>query len=199
MNYSGRAFPSFLLPFALSSPLSAWFLLSPLLSIKHANNLINHLSHFAWGDSEEGGCHPNKPFYPCKCFLYCLSVCLEASAARAQKLLNNRSSEAAGRRWHLSPITVEPPFPCRRPHQPVSHIYDPLSVVTSVEPPSPAAWPSHKHCGLPTWSRPLVGPWRILQDFAFIAPKWFGFFFASSMRLIHFQGKTTGALKHHVL
>lgn len=49
------------------------------------------------------------------------------------KLLNNRSFEAVGRLWHLSPITVEPPFPCHRPDQPVSHIYDPLSVVTSVK------------------------------------------------------------------
>lgn len=55
------------------------------------------------------------------------------SSSGCGKLLNNRSSEAVGRLWHLSPITVEPPFPCHRPDQPVSHIYDPLSVVTSVE------------------------------------------------------------------
>lgn len=68
-------------------PLNTWILLllSPFLSIKHANNLINHFSRFACGDREEGGRHPNKPFYPCKCFLYCLSLCLETLAAQAQR------------------------------------------------------------------------------------------------------------------
>lgn len=65
------------------------------------------------------------------------------SSSGSGKLLNNRSSEAVGRLWHLSPITVESPFPCHRPDQPVSHIYDPVSVVTSVEHLSPAAWPSN--------------------------------------------------------
>lgn len=82
------------------------------------------------------------------------------SGSGSEKLLNNRSSEAAGRRWHLSSVTVEPPFPCQRPDKPVSHIYDPLSVVTSVWLLSPAAWPSDKHWGFLTWTRPLLCPCR---------------------------------------
>lgn len=50
------------------------------------------------GGGGGGWAHPNKPFYPCKCFLYCLSVCLQAfSSSGSVKLLNNRSSEAEGR------------------------------------------------------------------------------------------------------
>lgn len=54
------------------------------------------------------------------------------SGSGSEKLLNDRSSEAAGRRWHLSSVTVLPPFPCQRPDKPVCHIYNPLSVPTSV-------------------------------------------------------------------
>lgn len=114
----------FLLSFLLHSPsnmLTTWLITSLILPTATTRKGV-------------GGCHPNKPFSPCKCFLYCSSVCLEALAARAlRKPLNNRSSEAVGRCWHLSPITVEPPFTCHRPDQPVSHIYDLLSVVTSVK------------------------------------------------------------------
>lgn len=65
------------------------------------------------------------------------------------KLLNDHSSEAVGRLWHLSPITAEPPFPCHRPDQPTTYIYNPLSAVTSVEHRSPGAWPSKQHWEFP--------------------------------------------------
>lgn len=73
------------------------------------------------------------------------------SSSGSGKLLNNRSSEAVGSLWHLSPITAEPPFPCHRPDQLVFYIYDPLSVVTPVEHWSPDAWPPpHQHWGFPS-------------------------------------------------
>lgn len=175
MNHSSRAL-LFILPFTLSTPLSTWIppLLSPLLSIKHANNLINHLARSAYGDSEEeegvggggGVIQTSRSVRVNVSSASCQSVS-RLQQLRLWKLLNNRSSEAVGRLWHLSPITVEAPFPCRRPDQPVSHIYDPLSVVTSVEHLSPAAWPSHQHSGFFTSARPLLGPCRRLLGFCF--------------------------------
>lgn len=59
------------------------------------------------------------------------------SSSVSGKLLNNRSCEAVGSLWHLSPITAEPPFSCHRPDQLVFYIYDPLSALTPVEHRSP--------------------------------------------------------------
>lgn len=97
--------------------------------------------------------------------LLLVSLSRGLNSSGSVKLLNNRSSEAVGRLWHLSPITVEPPFSCHRPDQPDSHIYDPLSAVTSVEHLSPATWPSHKYWGYTTSAGPLVSPSRILHFF----------------------------------
>lgn len=53
MNPSGRALLLIVLPVTPSSQNMEF--LSPLLSIKHANNLIHHLSRIAFGDNEEEG------------------------------------------------------------------------------------------------------------------------------------------------
>lgn len=128
-----------------SNILTTWLIIALILPTATARK---------WGRARERvGAHPNKPFYPCKCFLYCLSVCLQAfSSTGSVKLLNNRSSEAEGRLWHLSPITAEPPLPCHRPDQPVPLIYGPLSAVTSVKRVQ-CCWPSHNYRGFPTWAR----------------------------------------------
>lgn len=91
---------------------------------------------------------------PMKMFpLLLVSLSLGFSRLGSGKLLNDHSSEAVGRLWHLSPITAEPPFPCHRPDQAASYIYNPLSAVTSVEHRSPGAWPSKQQGGTSSQSQ----------------------------------------------
>lgn len=130
MNHRSRALLFILLPLALSPH---GFLFSSLFSPSNMLTtwLITHL-RFAYGTAMKRGSSKHAILFEKMFPLLLVSLTGGFSCSGSGKPHNNRSSKAVGRLWHLSAITVEPPFPCHRPDQPVSCVHDPLCVATSL-------------------------------------------------------------------